>query len=252
MMIARMRHLLPALLGLAAALLAPAASRAGEARCGVPETMLFSDSLLPGVARQVRAGGPLRVAILGSNSSLAQPGRGAPVPYAASLAAELERRLPGIQVVIENHSARSLGAERMAAIIAEQVVPARPHLLVWQTGAVEAAQQVDVNRFAITLAAGLQTLQDARIDAVLVSPQFRSRLAVMVDAAAYNSHMAHIGEAWNVLVFPRYDIMRYWVEHNAFDLRGGDTDRQKREADAENVCLAEHLAAMIAAAAKAN
>lgn len=233
-----------------AALALPSPAAAGEARCAVPEMLLYSDEPLPQTGRQIKSGGELKLALLGTNSSLPEPAKGMPIPYTESLVAELQKRLSGNNLRVANHSQRGLTAEQMMKLIGEQVLPAKPHLLIWQTGAVDAARQVDLNSFAAALENGLERLKTAGIDVVLVTPQFRTRIASMVDPAPYNEYMNRIGEAYDVAVFQRYGIMRHWGETAAFDLRQDDRALQMREAEAENRCLGKQLAEMILSAAK--
>jgi hypothetical protein len=107
-----------------------------------------------------------------------------------------------------------------------------------------------VNSFSSALESGLAALKAAGIDVVLVSPQYRARLAALVDPAPYSEYLDRIGEADGVPVFPRYDIMRHWAEGETFDIRSNNQATQMREAETENVCIAELLAGMIVTAAR--
>lgn len=238
--------------GLAALLLlaAPGHSLA-ETRCAVPDSMVFVDVPLPRLARQIAAKREARIVVYGTSSSRPGEKKGLPQTYAALLPALLESRWPGVAFHIENLSARSLTAEQMAARIKAEIAPSKPDLVIWQTGNVDAAQQIDVNTFGDALTAGLDALQAHHLDALLVAPQYRARLSAMVDVAPYDAFLSQIAEARETLVFPRHDIMRHWAEDDVFDLRHKDQAKQLSEAEAENRCLAALLADMIARAVKA-
>lgn len=219
-----------------------------DARCVVPEALLFNEQPMPRVAQRVKSGEPLRVVVLGSSSSL-QTGKGLPRSYAAGLPEALNRHFAGLPLQVENLSERTLSAPQMAALIAQRIPALKPDLVIWQTGNVDAAQKIEIDSFAEALNSGLQNLQAVGIDTLLVSPQYRQRLSVMVDVEPYNLAMAQIAAAEDVVLFRRFEMMRHWGENETFDFRG-DQAQQMREAEAQNRCLAEHIATVIADAVR--
>lgn len=220
-----------------------------EQRCAVPADMLYAEPAMPRVARKLSGKQPLRIVVLGSSSSL-QTAKGLPRSYAAGLPDALANRLNGVDLQIENLSERTMTATQMAAVIAQRVPAMRPDLVIWQTGNVDAAQKVDINSFSEALKSGLEHLQSYGADILLVAPQYRMRLAVMVDVAPYNTVMEQIASAEDVVLFPRFEIMRHWSEEDRFDSRTTDLAKQMHEAEAQNRCLANQMADMIVAAAK--
>ncbi|PJI39003.1 SGNH/GDSL hydrolase family protein [Ferrovibrio sp.] len=236
------------LTGIAMLLLWTASARAADERCNVPGDMLYTEQAMPRVARKLAASQPLRIVVLGSSSSL-QNAKGLPRSYAAGLHDALAVRLDGAQLQIENLSQRTLTAAQMADII--QSLPSKqPDLVIWQTGNVDAAQKVDINSFSEALKDGLAHLQSYGADILLVAPQYRLRLSVMVDVGPYNNVMQQIASAEDVVLFPRFEIMRHWAEEDRFDSRTADQAKQMHEAEAQNRCLANQMADMIAAAAR--
>lgn len=220
-----------------------------EPRCSVPGEVLYTQQAMPRVARKLAASQPLRIVILGSSSSL-QTTKGLPRSYAAGLPDALAYRLNNTNLQIENLSERTMTAAQMTAAIMQRVPALRPDLVIWQTGNVDAAQKVDINSFAEALKIGLEHLQSYGADILLVAPQYRMRLSSMVDVEPYNKVMEQIASAEDVLLFPRFEIMRRWSEEERFNSRTTDLDLQMREAEAQNRCLAGQMADMISAAAK--
>jgi cellobiose-specific phosphotransferase system component IIB len=242
------------MLGLAALLLCaagrlPAASAADDPRCRVPDALLYAEQPMPRVAKKLAAGQPLRIVVLGSSSSL-QTAKGLPRSYAAGLAEALAHRLGAAPLQIENLSERTLTAAQMAAMITQRVTALHPDLVIWQTGNVDAAQKADINSFSDSLRSGLEHLKSYGFDVLLVAPQYRMRLSVMIDVEPYNDVMEQIASAEDVVLFPRFEIMRHWTESDSFDFRNNDQAVQMREAEAQNRCLADQMAGMIAAAAR--
>src|SRR3546814_4298637 len=122
--------------------------------------------------------------------------KGLPRSYAAGLQAALETRLPGVLLQIDNLSEKNHTAMQMAEKLARTVASMQPDLVLWQTGNVDAAQQIDINDFSAALEDGIAALRKSGIDVVLMAPQYRMRLSVMVDVAPYERVMSQqIGRA---------------------------------------------------------
>lgn len=224
-------------------------SAAEDPRCAVPDDTLYAEQAMPRVARKLAANQPLRIVVLGSSSSL-QTTKGLPRSYVAGLPDALSSRLSGVNLQIENLSERTMTATQMTAAIAQRVPALQPDLVIWQTGNVDAAQKVDINSFAEALKSGLEHLQSYGADILLVAPQYRMRLSMMVDVEPYNDVMERIASAEDVVLFPRFEIMRHWSEEDRFDVRTTDLAKQMREAEVQNRCLANQMADMISAAVK--
>jgi hypothetical protein len=229
--------------------LLPAHAAEADARCAVPESLAFVDTPLPQVAKKLQAHQPVHIVILGTSSSMPTT-KGLPRSYAAGLQVALENRLPGAALQIDNLSEKTHTATQMAEKLAKTVAPMKPDLVLWQTGNVDAAQQIDVNDFSAALEDGIAALHKAGIDVMMIAPQYRMRLSVMIDVAPYDQVMSQLGNAEDVAVFPRFDIMRHWAEEGRFDSRNNDLAMQMQVAEAENRCIAGLLADMIARAAK--
>jgi hypothetical protein len=222
---------------------------AADTRCAVPESLTFVDTPLPLVAKRLQAHQPVHLVVFGTSSSM-PTSKGLPRSYAAGLQDALQERLPGIAVQIDNLSEKTHTAVQMAEKLAGSVAPMNPDLVLWQTGNVDAAQQIDINDFSAALEDGIGILRKAGIDVMLVAPQFRMRLSVMVDVAPYDRVMSQLGNAEDIAVFPRFDIMRHWADQGLFDSRSDDLAVQMQVAEAQNRCIAGLLADMIVRAAK--
>lgn len=220
-----------------------------DPRCAVPDNMLYAEKSMQRMARKLAASQPLRIVVLGSSSSL-QTSKGLPRSYAAGLPEALGTRFGNANVQIENLSERTMTAAQMTAAIAQRVPALQPDLVIWQTGNVDAAQKVDVNSFAEALKSGLEHLRSYGADVLLVAPQYRMRLSMMVDVEPYNDVMERMASAEDIVLFPRFEIMRHWAEEDRFDTRTADLALQMREAEIQNRCLANQMAGMIAAAVK--
>ncbi len=223
----------------------PAHALEPKERCALPDSLRFVDAPLPGLAKALKARGEIRIVVLGTSSSLKHDTGGLARTYVAGLPDALQARFPAKQFTIDNMSLRMQSTSQMLKRIITEVLPAKPDLLIWQTGNVEAARQTDTNSFAESLADGLRRLRAAGIDAILIAPQYRARLSPMVDTERFDQMMNWVGDSESVPVFPRHDMMQFWAENEVFDLQAKSQEAQMREAEAMNGCLAQQLAEMI-------
>lgn len=233
--------LLPALPGAAQT----SANTEPKERCTLPDSLRFVDAPLKNLAKALKARSEIRIVVLGTSSSLKHDTGGLARTYVAGLPDALQLRFPGKQFSIDNLSLRMQSTTQMQKRIAAEVVPAKPDLLIWQTGNVEAARQTDPNSFAESLSDGLRRLRAAGIDTILIAPQYRARLSPMVDTERFDQMMNWVGDSEGVPVFPRHDMMQFWAENEIFDLQAKSQETQMREAETMNGCLAQQLAEMI-------
>lgn len=237
---------------LAALGLLPRAVRADSADpCYVPARIASSEMTLPVVAERVRNKQPLTIAVLGSASSAGAGIGGALQAYPSRLRAELAQRFPGIPVTVDNFSKRGLAASEMAGIIVQRVVPARPALVIWQTGTVEAVRGADIRELGASLVAGIEVLRRTPADVILMTPQFSPRTAAMIDLARYADYMERIAGVSGTGLLDRHEIMRYWTEEGLIAFDSPTPAEQERLVDRIHGCLARLLADRIEAAAAA-
>lgn len=231
---------------LLALLLGMAVSAAAEPdRCRLPDELAETGAHLPILASAIRAGRPARIAVLGTSSSLATSTRGLAVSYAAALPEALAKAFPGQVFEIHNHAAPNQNSVEMARRISSEIPPLKPDLVIWQTGMVDAGQNLDPHLFATALAEGIQSIRRAGSDVILVAPQYLAHLEQIRSPAAFDGLMAFAADAEDASVFRRYDMMRHWAMAGAFRLSTSDRDLQRQEGTLLNACLAQHLAAML-------
>jgi hypothetical protein len=199
---------------------APAAPAAPDAppACEVPDYFLTGDIALPKVAEAIKAGGPLKILVVGSRSSAINAGASEAAAYPGQMLAALKEKLPAIEV--------SLSVEIQAKKTAEEVVPGlsklvetkKPTLVIWQTGTVDAMRSVDPDDFRTAVDEGVVALRDAGADTVLVNPQYSPRTESMISASAYLDNMRVVAQEHEVPLFDRFALMQKWSEAGDFDL----------------------------------
>ncbi|MFP5512617.1 MAG: SGNH/GDSL hydrolase family protein [Alphaproteobacteria bacterium] len=224
-----------------------ASSVAVDPACAVPDSVFSSGESLPRATARLAAGRPLSVLIVHSGKQAPKPGV---VGYPARLEEELKRRLPGRAVRVAVLGLPGEAAPAMVAPLAQAVEDQRPALVVWQTGTVDAMRNLDPESFGTALQAGIAEVHRRGADIVIMDMQYSMHTAQLIDFAPYLSYIAWLAQGSDVFHFPRYDIMRRWVEEERVDFADEREEAKRRSYDFVHQCigqlLAESIATMIA------
>jgi len=226
------------------ALLAPAAALAGDVACGAPEELLETPAPLPATARAIAAGS-LRIVVAGSVSVLGLGTSGPGAPWPARLKALLEARYPGLNLDLTVRGARGMTAADTAAVIAAETARAPTQLVLWQTGTVEAVRGLEIDDMVAALNGGLDRLQGAGTDAVLIDLQFSRFLRANANVEPYRDALRLVAAAHDVPLVRRYDLMQFWAEAERVDLERAPRDARVATADRLNDCLAQAVLAVV-------
>jgi len=233
-------------LAAALAVLAPIAAAAAEPTCVVPPSLLETAATLPewSVAALDRAS-PLRIVALGSGTT---KGLGASTP-AASFPARLEvalRARVGARVTVLNQGVQRETANDMMARLDRDVLAHKPHLVIWETGTVDAVRGVPLDDFGALLEAGVAHIREAGADVLLVNPQYARAMPRVVNLLPFVEAMRTFSASQDVMLFDRFEVMRYWVDNDVFHLDESVAPRLVgAEIDAVYDCIGQLIARMI-------
>jgi acyl-CoA thioesterase I len=230
---------------LLAAVVAAAARASDEPACGAPPELLEPGAPLPATARAVAAGA-LRIVAVGSASVLGPGTSGPAAAWPARLEALLAGRYPGLKLETVVRGAPGLTAADSIAMIREELRRAPAQLVLWQTGAVEVARNLELDEFAATLDMGLKRIHVAGADAVLVDPQFSRFLRANAHVEPYREAMRLAAAANNAPLLQRYELMHAWAEADKVDLERAPRSAKVATADRLNDCLAQAMAELLA------
>ena len=221
------------------------AGTATAATCDVP-TDLVDSSALPRSVAAIRQG---ELRILVGGSATAEAG-GSTQPYHARIAALLNEHFPALRVVVEARGQRGATAPESLALILRELPALRPHLVIWQTGTVEAVRSLEVDELTHTLNDGITRIRAAGADVALMDQQFSRFLRANADIDRYRDAMRMTAAAEGVSLLRRYDWMRHWVESDGPDMeRASRPDRSATLAQLQD-CLARAIIAQLRAAAR--
>lgn len=214
--------------------------------CDVPAYLLSSESRLP-KTEAARAAGKLDILVIGSRSATLAPPEQA---FPARLEALLKQRLNGAEVSVTVSLQPKRTAEEVAGEFPKTVTPRPPHLVIWQTGTVDAMRSIDPDEFRVAVDDGVAALQAAGSDVILMNLQYSPRTDTMISAVPYIDNMRFVAQQHDVPLFDRFAIMRHWSEAGEFDLAtpSPGVDLARRVHD----CLARALATFVVDASRIN
>jgi GDSL-like Lipase/Acylhydrolase family len=246
---------LPILLALSAsALSGPAlAEQSGTypidhpAECRVAQHQIENNFLLPQVIRAI-AVKRLNVLVLGAGSSVLPGPEGVQNAYPARLQAALAAALPGVAVTVTADVKSHRSAMEMVTLMPADLALAKPALVVWQTGTVDAIQGVDQEQFSQVLDQGISIIHSAGADVIFVNSQYSPRTESMIALGAYAENMRWVAAQQEIPLFDRYSIMKLWADLGTFNLFSATNkfDVAKRIHD----CLGRLLAVLVLEATK--
>jgi hypothetical protein len=185
------------------------------------------------------------VLVVGSASVLGPGTSGPAAAWPARLEALLAARYPGLKAETVVRGGAGLTATDGGAMIAEELRRAPSHLVLWQTGAVEAARNLDLDELAAALDAGLDRVDAAGADAVLIDPQFSRFLRANANVEPYREAMRLAAAAHNAPLVRRYELMHAWAEADKVDMERAPRSARVAAADRLNDCLARAIAELL-------
>lgn len=208
--------------------------------CTVPADMLDGTTLPRG--RAAIEARELRILVGGSAS--AEPGALATTPYHARLAAILAESHPALVVRVEARGRRGAAAQEVLALIEREVPVLRPHIIIWQTGTVEAARSLDPGEFSLKLGEGITRLRGSA-DVLLMDPQFSRFMRANAEIDRYRDAMRLTGAAEAVTLLRRWDWMRHWAEQDGLDIERAPREERAGQLARLQECVARAIVAQI-------
>jgi lysophospholipase L1-like esterase len=238
----------------AATLLLLAAAPAGISHtalsCTAPQEITRFRVKLPNTARAIRSGKTLVTVAIGSSST---SGVGASDPahtYPAVLAEALRRRWPQLAVTVINKGVSGEMAQQMLARFEGDVLPYHPQLVIWQTGSNRALRSGNIEGYADTIREGISRLKAARLDVVLMDPQFAPRLLARPMHLPIVDSIRAVANDMQVAVFRRFAVMRHWISSGQYKIEDIISSDGLHMNDVSYSCIARLLANSIVAAAE--
>ena len=214
------------------------------AQCNVPRAVYLDDTTLPKAAKKL-AHGKLTIVAIGSSSTLGVGASSSEAAWPARLEAELRRRLPQTDITVANRGKLRDPAAAMVKRMAADALAVKPDLVIWETGTAEAVRNMSAESFAASLEEGADRILSAGAELVLMTPQFSRETARLIGYQPYIEAMGNLSMRADVLIFPRYDVMRHLVETNQLHLEGLSPAQAAATADRLYDCIARQVARVL-------
>jgi hypothetical protein len=215
--------------------------------CRVAEHQVETTFALQHVARAIEAK-RLSVLVLGAGSSQLPGSNGVKDAYPARLQHALSEALPGVEVKVTTDVKPRRSAADMAKAMTPALAAAKPALVVWQTGTVDAMQAIDPDQFSQALDKGINYARSAGADVVFINPQYSPRTESMIALGIYAENMRWVALQQEIPLFDRFNVMKTWGDLGTFDLYS-DTKKLDMAARVHD-CIGRLLADLVIGAAK--
>jgi hypothetical protein len=186
--------------------------------CDVPQSLIESDIELPHVTEAVKTKHRLDITVIGSGSSSINGPEGAHFAYPARLEDDLKHALAGVDVKVTAHVQPRETTAAMVEELGKILSSDKPSLVVWQAGTSDALSGVEPEDFRTSLDQGVEQIQAANADVILMNMQYSPRTESMLDVSAYADVMRWVAQQRSALLFDRLGIMHYWNDAGTFDL----------------------------------
>jgi len=215
--------------------------------CDVPQELLASDVDLSRALNEAKTQHRLDISVIGTGSSALAGPDGARYAYPARLEDALKQQLSGMDFKVTPHVQSRATTATMASGLAKILSDDKPALVIWQTGTADAIQGVEPEDFRASLEAGVEKIQSAGADVILMNMQYSPRTESMLDVSAYADVIHAVAQQRDALLFDRFAIMHAWNDAGTFDLYSATKkyDMARRVHD----CIGWALASQIITAA---
>jgi hypothetical protein len=103
-------------------------------------------------------------------------------------------------------------AIEMVKAVPAALAAAKPALVVWGIGTVDAVQAINPDHFSQVLNKGINIARSAGADVVFINPQYGPRTESMIALGTYTEDMRWVALRQEVPLFDRFSIMKLWAD----------------------------------------
>ncbi len=220
-----------------------------ETPCPVPDGLALKNIALPAARRAVM---DHRLVILTFGGALTagafagDPG----VTYPARLEANLRAALPGVDVTVRNEAKPGATAADVAPVLPELLKQTGANLLIWGPGGRDVALRLNQTEFQRAVDDGIAAARFAHADLILLDMTYIPAPTRMALVAPYRDRLRRSADDNHVPFLLRHDLMRFWVEDKTLNMSARTDEERTQVARRLFSCMAQSLAAPIAAAVR--
>ena len=166
--------------------------------------------VLPRVKEALASNAELTIVAFGSSSTQGWHSSSIAQSYPAVLQAELAASLPKAHVAVINRGVGGQDATEMVPRIEADVLNVHPTLVIWQVGANGVLKNRDPDEFRGLVASGVQTMQEAKVDVVLMDNQRAPAIMASPHRIQIAQALADIAVRTGAGLFSRGTLMDQW------------------------------------------
>ena len=222
---------------------------ARPAACVIPDGEARFELPLTRTARQIAGGLPVTIVAIGSSSTFGAGASSTRASYPSQLAAHLSDEFTDQKFIVHNRGVNGDISSRMLARFDEDVIAAKPDLVLWQAGTNSLLADEPLDPHLSMLETGLARLKNEGIDVVLIDPQYAPRVIAKPHAKEMIAQMAKAAKTKAVNVFHRFAVMRHWREILGIPFETFLSPDELHMNDWSYACVARALSGAIAEAA---
>jgi len=219
----------------------------GEPNCRAAREQVENAFPLPH-ASQALAGKRLNILVVGAGSSALPGPDGEKKAYPSRLQQALTQAFPQAKVDVSADVQSRRTAEDMVKALGPALAKARPNLVIWQTGTVDAMRGVELDQFGEALEQGISDVKAADADMILINAQYSPRTESMIALGTYSDLMRRVAAQQEVPLFDRFAVMKAWADLGIFDFYA--TTKKLDMAEGVHDCIGRLLADLIIEAVK--
>jgi len=217
------------------------------AECRVAENQVENDFRLPRVIAAL-ASKRLEILVMGAGSSALPGADGISKAYPARLQHVLTEKLPGVAIKVTTDVKSGRTAPDALKAITASLAAAKPALMIWQAGTVDAMRSVELDVFSAALDKGVETAHAAGSDVILINAQYSPRTESLIALGLYTDNMRWVALQREIPLFDRFSVMKLWAELGTFDFFA--ITKKLDTAERVHDCIARLLSDLIVDGAK--
>jgi acyl-CoA thioesterase-1 len=185
------------------------------------------------------------VLAIGSATTVGQDGNAEGVSFPYHMIEALHAALPQVDFELTVKGGRGLTAQEMLPLLDAQVAAHAYPLVLWQTGTVEAVRGLRPDSLHAALEAGVLHIRARGGDTVLIDPNYSRALRANTEIDPYMQVLRQVAGLPGVVLFPRYDLTRAWVQKGELDVESAPKAQRVAAVDALHRCVGAALARFV-------
>lgn len=221
-----------------------------ETPCAIPEGLALHDIALPAARQAVAEDHRLVVLTFGGVKPAGAEGETKGATYPARLEAALSAALPGIEVEVSNEAPPGKTSVDVPPVLPGLIAKHQARLVIWGPGGRDMMARVKPDAFLEAVNDGIDAVREAGADLILLDTTFVPSPARMAAIEAYRARLLSAAGENHVPVLRRHDLMRRWSEDGTLNLAARDPAERELVVRRLFSCVAQGLAAPIAAAVR--